>query len=80
MEYISITKNLNAKIKKEKEDKKMKAIFFIAMGAWLLSVGAGIIQMLREGVPSEKGHVNWGAIIALIGAVPVVTLGWLAGF
>ena len=58
----------------------MKAIFFMALGAWLLCVGAGIIQMLREGVPSEKGRVNWGAIVALLGAVPVVTLGWLAGF
>lgn len=58
----------------------MKAIFFMALGAWLFCVGAGIIQMLREGVPSENGRVNWGAIIALIGAVPVVILGWLAGF
>ena len=58
----------------------MKVIFYIALGTWLFSVGAGIIQMLREGVPSEKGRVNWGAIITLIGAVPVVILGWLAGF
>ena len=58
----------------------MKTIFFIVMGAWLLSVGAGIIQVLREGVHSEKGRVNWDAIVALLGAVPVVTLGWLAGF
>lgn len=58
----------------------MKAIFFMTMGAYLLYVGAGIIQILREGVPSEKGRVNWGAIVALFGAVPVVTLGWLAGF
>lgn len=58
----------------------MKTIFFMAMGAWLLCVGAGIIQMLREGVPSEKGRVNWGAIVALIGAVPMVILAWLAGF
>ena len=58
----------------------MKAIFFMAMGAWLLCVGAGIIQMLREGVPSEKGRINWGAIAALLGAVPMVILAWLAGF
>ena len=58
----------------------MKAVFFMFLGAWLLSVGAGIVQMLREGVPSEKGRVNWGAIVALLGAIPVVTLGWLAGF
>ena len=58
----------------------MKAIFFMAMGAYLLCVGAGIIQILREGVPSEKGRVNWGAIVALIGAVPMVILAWLAGF
>ena len=58
----------------------MKIIFYIAISIWLLSVGAGIIQMLREGVPSEKGRVNWGAIITLIGAIPVAILGWLAGF
>lgn len=58
----------------------MKAIFFMAMGAYLLSVGAGIIQIFREGVPSEKGRVNWGAIVALLGAVPMVVLAWLAGF
>lgn len=58
----------------------MKTIFYITITIWLLSVGAGIIQMLREGVPSKKGRVNWGAIVALLGAVPVVTLGWLAGF
>lgn len=58
----------------------MKIIFYIAITVWLLCVGAGIIQMLREGVPSEKGRVNWGAIVALLGAVPVVTLAWLAGF
>ncbi len=58
----------------------MKAIFYMAMGAWLLCVGAGIIQMLREGVPSEKGRVNWGAIIALFGAAPLAALAWFAGF
>lgn len=58
----------------------MKAIFFMTLGAWLLSVGAGIIQILREGVPSEKGRVNWGAIVALFGSVPMIILGWLAGF
>ena len=58
----------------------MKTVFFMTMGAWLLCVGAGIIQMLREGVPSEKGRVNWGAIVALLGAVPMVILAGLAGF
>ena len=58
----------------------IKTIFYMVMGAYLLSVGAGIIQIFREGVPSEKERMNWGAIVALIGAVPVTILGWLAGF
>ena len=53
----------------------MKALFFLALGAYLTCHAIGMVHIAKE-----KEGVNWGGLVAFFGAIPLLLLAWGAGF